>query len=626
MRAFCLRILRRNSNRRRARVLVVEPPSVPFFDAKAFLRTVPEEPGIYRMVGANEKVLYVGKAKNLRRRVSNYFQRTQASPRIALMVSQIVRVDITPTSSEAEALILESNLIKQLAPRYNILFRDDKSYPYISLTAHDFPRLAYHRGTFVKGARYFGPFPNGGAAKESIQLLQKIFRLRTCEDAVFRNRSRPCLLHQIQRCTAPCVGLIDEESYAADVRMAARFLDGRTNEVLDALSARMNEAAERLAFEEAAACRDQIRTLQAVLQRQFVDSGRDEDVDIIAALEEDGVVCINLAMVRGGRHLGDRPQFPTSAAGCDATGALVAFVEQHYREHPLPARIVVAAHKDELKILLAEVSDKPVGVVQARSADEKAWLEMATKNAQIAIRVRQQDAGRVAARLEGLREMLGLSEAPERIECFDISHTMGEATVASCVVCVDGVMKNSQYRRYNISGITGGDDFAAMRQVLERRYGKAVEGNGVLPDLILIDGGKGQVSAAFGVLADIGLERVEMVGVAKGLGRKPGLETLIFPSARAPLNLPSDAPALHLIQEIRDEAHRFAVTGHRARRAKARIGSKLDDIPGVGPARRRKLLEAFGGLDEVRAATIDDLRRVDGISRKLAEQIYSALR
>ena len=596
------------------------------FDARAFLKTVPEEPGVYRMIGADDKVLYVGKAKNLKRRVSSYFQKTLSSPRIAMMVAQIVRVDVTPTRSEAEALLLENNLIKSLAPRYNILFRDDKSYPYIELSADGFPRLAYHRGAFAKGARYFGPFPNAWAVRESIHLLQKTFQLRTCENSVFQNRSRPCLLHQIKRCTGPCVGLISEADYAKDVRLAARFLDGRTNEVIDDLSARMNAAAERLAFEEAAACRDQIRSLQAVLHRQFVDSGRDEDVDILAAAEEGGVVCINLAMVRGGRHLGDRPQFPTNAAGCSAEEALLAFVEQHYREHPMPARIVVAQGAEDVRVALAEVSEKPAGVVVPRSASEKAWMEMARGNAHTAIRARLQDAGRIGSRLEALREALDLPEAPARIECFDISHTMGEATVASCVVCVDGAMKNSEYRRYNIAGITGGDDFAAMRQVLERRYGKLVEGDGVLPDLILIDGGKGQVSAAFGVLSDIGLESVAMVGVAKGEARKPGLETLIFADGREPLNLASDAPALHLIQEIRDEAHRFAITGHRARRAKARIGSKLDDIPGVGPTRRRKLIEAFGGLDGVRAATVEDLCRVDGVSRKLAEQIYSALR
>ena len=594
------------------------------FDAKAFLRTVPEDPGVYRMIGAEERVLYVGKAKNLKRRVSSYFQRTQPSPRIAMMVAQIQRVDITPTRSEAEALLLENNLIKSLAPRYNILFRDDKSYPYIELSADEFPRLAYHRGAFAKGARYFGPFPNAWAVRESIHLLQKTFRLRTCENSVFQNRSRPCLLYQIKRCTAPCVGLIDETAYAADVTLAARFLEGRASEVIDDLTARMNVAAERLAFEEAAACRDQVRVLQAVLQRQFVDSRKDEDVDIVAAVEEGGLVCVNLAMVRGGRHLGDRPQFPSGAAGIGALDGALAFIEQHYRDQPLPARLLVNVPLAAVRTLMAEITDKPCSPLAPRFQAEKAWMEMAENNARLAILARKHDTGRAQVRLEALRESLDLPEAPARIECFDISHTMGEATVASCVVCVDGAMKHSEYRRYNITGITPGDDFAAMRQVLERRYGKVAAGEGVSPDLILIDGGKGQVSSARAVLADVGLESIAMVGVAKGEERKPGLETLIFPDGRA-LNLSTDHPALHLIQEIRDEAHRFAITGHRAKRAKTRIGSRLEDIPGVGPTRRRNLLASFGGLDGVRAATVEDLCRVGGVSRKIAEAIYNGL-
>ncbi|THF60896.1 excinuclease ABC subunit UvrC [Pseudothauera rhizosphaerae] len=600
-------------------------PPAPAFDARAFLKTVPEEPGVYRMIGAEERVLYVGKAKNLKRRVSSYFQKTLSSPRIAMMVAQVQRVDVTPTRSEAEALLLENNLIKSLAPRYNILFRDDKSYPYIELSGDEFPRLAYHRGAFAKGARYFGPFPNAWAVRESIHLLQKTFQLRTCENSVFQNRSRPCLLHQIKRCTAPCVGLIDADAYAADVRLAARFLDGRASEVIDDLSARMNAAAERLAFEEAAACRDQVRVLQAVLHRQFVDSRKDEDVDIVAAVEEQGIACVNIAMVRGGRHLGDRPQFPGNAAGCSADDALAAFIEQHYAVHPMPARLLVETPSAALREILAELSDAPCALAAPRFAAEKAWLEMAHKNAGLAIQARARDTGRAEQRLEALREALDLPDPPRRIECFDISHTMGEATVASCVVCVDGQMKNAEYRRYNIAGITGGDDFAAMRQALERRYGKVAAGEGLCPDLILIDGGRGQVSAARAILAEVGLESVAMVGVAKGEGRKPGLESLVFPDGREPLHLEPDAPALHLIQEIRDEAHRFAITGHRARRAKARIGSKLEDIPGVGPSRRRNLLATFGGLDGVRKATVEDLCRVEGISRKLAEQIYSAL-
>lgn len=595
------------------------------FDAKRFMRGVPEEPGVYRMIGAEERVLYVGKAKNLKRRVASYFQRTQSSPRIAMMVAQIERVDVTPTRSEAEALILENNLIKSLAPRYNILFRDDKSYPYICLSADRFPRIAYHRGAFSKGARYFGPFPNAWAVRESIQLLQKTFRLRTCENPVFQNRSRPCLLHQIKRCTAPCVGLIDEHAYAADVALAARFLEGRASEVIDDLTARMQAAADRLAFEEAAACRDQVRVLQAVLHRQFVESRKDEDVDVIAAIEQERLVCINIAMIRGGRHLGDRPQFPSTAAGCDATDALLAFVEQHYRDHPLPSRLLVEVALEPVSSLLAEIAETPCAVSAPRLKAEKAWMAMAVNNAGLAIQSRLRDTGRIEARLDALREALDLPETPRRIECFDISHTMGEATVASCVVCEDGAMKSGEYRRFNIGGITGGDDYAAMRQVLERRYGRVAAGEGTCPDLILIDGGRGQVGAARAILAEVGLEGVAMVGVAKGEGRKPGLESLVFPDGRRPLQLPPEHPALHLIQEIRDEAHRFAITGHRARRAKARLGSRLEDIPGIGAARRRNLLATFGGLDGVRAATVDDLCRVDGISRKLAEQIYNAL-
>ncbi|MGL1834960.1 excinuclease ABC subunit UvrC [Rhodocyclaceae bacterium SMB388] len=606
----------------------VDPTPVaasPRFDARAFLKTVPEEPGVYRMIGAEERVLYVGKAKNLKRRVSSYFQRKLPSPRIAMMVAQIERVDVTPTRSEAEALIVENNLIKSLEPRYNILFRDDKSYPYICLSGDDYPRLAYHRGAFAKGARYFGPFPNAGAVRESIHLLQKTFRLRTCENSVFQNRSRPCLLYQIKRCTAPCVGFIDAQAYAADVKLASRFLEGRASEVIDDLSARMHAAAEQLAFEEAAACRDQVRVLQAVLHRQFVDSRKDEDVDIIAAVEEGGLVCVNIAMVRGGRHLGDRPQFPSAAASCGALDGLLAFVEQHYRDHALPARMLVNLPPEPVRAVIADISDKPCPLTMPRLEAEKAWMEIALANARLAIQSRMRDTGRIEARLDALRDALDLPDKPGRIECFDISHTMGEATVASCVVCEAGAMKKAEYRRYNIGGITGGDDFAAMRQVLERRYGKVAAGEGVCPDLILIDGGKGQVSAARAILAEVGLESVTMVGVAKGEGRKPGLESLIFPDGREPLQFASDSAALHLIQEIRDEAHRFAITGHRAKRARTRVGSRLEDIPGVGGARRRNLLATFGGLDGVRAATVEDLCRVDGISRKLAEQIYSAL-
>ncbi|MDQ8021704.1 MAG: excinuclease ABC subunit UvrC [Moraxellaceae bacterium] len=596
------------------------------FDAKAFLATLTEQPGVYRMIGEGDEVLYVGKAKNLKRRVTSYFQRTPSSPRIGLMVQKVLRVDITATRSETEALILENNLIKSLRPRYNILFRDDKSYPYIALTAGDFPRVTYYRGAFEKGVRYFGPYPNSWAARETIQLLQRLFQLRTCEDSVFAHRARPCLLHQIKRCTAPCVGLISAEAYAEDIQLANLFLSGRTNDIVDALSGKMNEASERLAFEQAAMFRDQLRSVQTVLHKQYVDSGKDEDVDIVVAVEQGALVCVNLAMVRGGRHLGDRPQFPQGGEGMSAADALLAFVEQHYLEHPAPARLVVAgAELDAVRAVLDEACEKAPGVIAARFASEKAWVEMAEQNAQLAITARLRDTSRAGEQLDALQAAMGLSERPVRIECFDISHTQGEATVASCVVWEGEGMKKGEYRRFNIAGIEPGDDYAAMRQALTRRYEKVAAGDGMRPDVILIDGGKGQVGVAHEVLTELGLESICMVGVAKGEERKAGMEQLIWADGREPVRLGGDHPALHLIQIVRDEAHRFAITGMRARRAKSRIGSKLDDIPGIGPTRRKKLIETFGGLDGVRAATVDDLCRVEGINRKIAEQIYNAL-
>lgn len=598
------------------------------FDAKAFLKTVPEQPGVYRMIGAQGQVLYVGKAKNLKKRVSSYFRRNLSSPRIALMVSQIDHIDLTTTRSEAEALLLENNLIKTLSPRYNILFRDDKSYPYIAFTAHEFPRLAYHRGAFVKGARYFGPYPNIWAVRESIDLLQKTFRLRTCENGVFQNRARPCLLYQIKRCTAPCTGEIDAAGYARDVHQAIGFLEGRGNEVIADLHARMEAAAEALDFETAAQFRDRIRALQTVLHRQFVDSGKNEDVDILAAVALDGEICINLAMVRGGRHLGDRPQFPGVQGECSAEDALAAFVEQHYRTHPLPGRVLVEAPDEHLRdILLESQTGKWQGLLAApRHQSEKAWMEMARDNARNAIAQRLRESSRVAGRVQALAQLLDMDAPPRRIECFDISHTQGEAPVASCVVCIDGAMASGEYRRYNIAGVTPGDDYAAMRQALERRYGKVAEGQGVRPDLILIDGGRGQVHIARDILGELGLSDIAMVGVVKGEGRKVGLERLIFPDDREPITPGAAHPALHLFTEIRDEAHRFAITGHRARRAKARTHSRLEDIPGVGATRRRNLLAAFGGLEGVKQATEEDLRRVPGISHQLAAEIHAFFR
>ena len=598
----------------------------PAFDAKGFLATLTEDPGVYRMLDAEGGVLYVGKAKNLKRRVSSYFQKTGHSPRIALMLQQVANVETTATRSEAEALILENTLIKKLAPKYNILFRDDKSYPYIALTASEYPRLAYHRGAFDKKARYFGPFPSGLAVRESIQLIQKTFLLRTCEEAVFRNRSRPCLLHQIKRCKAPCVDFISKEDYAQDVRLAELFLRGKHGEVIENLTDKMQAAAAAMRFEEAAQWRDQIRALQSVLHRQYVSSTGDEDVDIIAAVAGADALCINLAMVRGGQHMGDRAQFPKGMSGGlngDEAEGLVAFIEQHYQLHPAPMRLLVAHDVgDSVAAVFASAGYK-VAVSLPRNEMERAWLGMAEKNAQLAIEARRLNAVRSGTRLEALREALDLADAPARIECFDISHTQGEGTVASCVVCVDGAMKNSEYRRFNITGITPGDDYAAMRQALTRRYEKVASGDAIAPDLILIDGGKGQHGVAREVFTELGLEHLQSVGVAKGEDRKPGLETLFVYGRELPLHLPMDNAGFHLIQEIRDEAHRFAIVGHRARRAKARGHSKLEDVAGVGPTRRKKLLAHFGGLQGVLAATVEDLCRVDGISRKLAQEIYN---
>jgi len=594
------------------------------FDASAFLQTVPESPGVYRMIGADETVLYVGKAKNLRRRLASYFRTRLPSPRIALMVRQIERVDISLVRSEAEALILENHLIKTLSPRYNILFRDDKSYPYIRLTGGDFPAIQTYRGALHKGERYFGPYPNGWAARESIQLVQKLFELRTCADSVFRNRSRPCLLHQIHRCTAPCVGKVSAEEYRQQVEMAARFLSGKSTEVIETLTAAMNAASERLDFEEAARLRDRLRALQSVLHQQAVDSRRDEDVDILVVIAEGGLVCVNLAMVRGGRHLGDRPLFPQQAEGAEPADVLHAFLEQHYQDRPWPDRILTNLASPELAEFVEFLAERPIAVSAGRGATDRAWLEMAEANARVAIEARARGGERARTQLQELAAALDLPEPPRRIECFDISHTMGEATVASCVVWEGEGMNPSQYRRYHIEGITPGDDYAAMRQVLTRRYERVAEGEAPRPDLVLIDGGKGQLEVAARVLDELGLE-LPLVGVAKGEARKPGLETLVFTDGRAPLQLPPSSPALHLIQIVRDEAHRFAITGHRARRAKSRTGSRLEDIPGIGPKRRKALLAAFGGLDGVKEATVEDLCRVPGIDRQLAQTLYNAL-
>ncbi|NHR05653.1 excinuclease ABC subunit UvrC [Chromobacterium haemolyticum] len=595
------------------------------FDYKAVLVSLPNLPGVYRMLDASGGVLYVGKAIDLKRRVSSYFQKNDQSPRIQLMVRQIADIETTVTRSEAEALILENNLIKALTPRYNILFRDDKSYPYLMLTGHAFPQMAYYRGDPKRPNQYFGPYPNGYAVRESIQILQKVFRLRTCEDAVFANRSRPCLLYQIKRCSGPCVDHISKEDYARDVASAVAFLQGRQSELIDGLTQRMMAAAEAMEFEQAAELRDQIQALARVQEKQFVSSNSSQqDCDVVAAVQQEGMLCVNLVMIRGGRHLGDKSFFPVSGEEGELADSLEAFLTQHYLGAPLPPAIIINGEiSDTLRQHLERQAERKLAIASNPIGERRMWLEMAEKNAALAIMQRANSKATQNQRLVQLNEVLEL-EGAGRFECFDISHTMGEATVASCVIYDKGAMQPGEYRRYNIETAKPGDDYAAMREVLSRRYGKLAAGEGKLPDAVFIDGGKGQVGVALEVFAEIGLN-LPIVGIAKGEERKPGLETLILPYLDKSLQLRQDHPALHLIQTVRDEAHRFAITGHRARRAKARTASTLEEIPGVGAKRRQQLLMRFGGLRGVAAASMDDLAQVDGISRTLAEKIYNAL-
>lgn len=595
------------------------------FDPKPILKNLPNLPGVYRMMNAEESVIYVGKAKDLKKRVSSYFNKNLPSPRTRMMVSQISKIETTVTRTEAEALLLENNLIKSIMPRYNVLFRDDKSYPYIALTGDDFPRLAFHRGAQRKGSQFFGPFPNSVAVRESIQLLQKVFKLRTCENTVFANRSRPCLQYQIERCTAPCVDYISATDYANDVNMAALFLNGKTNEVMNVLGDKMNTAAANQEYEAAVVFRDRMQALRQVQAKQFVSDFNVADADVIACAELQSQHCINLVMIRGGRHLGDKSFFPKNSQDAALTETVEAFLTQHYMAQNTPPMLVCGVEVDAkgFEDVLSEQAGRRVKIIQHAVGDKKVWLKMAQTNAELALGQRAATSANQAAKLLALREALHLADNVERIECFDISHTMGEATVGSCVVFDRGDMQNSEYRRYNITGITPGDDYAAMRDVLTRRYKKVAAGEGKRPDLVFIDGGKGQLGVAIEVMQEVGLDDILLVGIAKGEERRPGLETMIFSDTGEMLNLEKDNRGLHLLQQIRDEAHRFAITGHRAKRAKARITSSLEDIEGVGAKRRKALLTRFGGLDGVKNASMDELVQVEGISPALAEKIYA---
>ncbi len=599
----------------------------PAFDARELLATLPHRPGVYRMFDAEGGVLYVGKARDLKKRVASYFQRGALETRIALMVAQVARVETTVTRSEGEALLLENNLIKAHEPRYNILFRDDKSYPYVCLTGEPFPQLRFHRGRLDRRHRYFGPFPGAGAVREGMALLQKVFQLRTCEATVFANRSRPCMLHQIARCSAPCVGLVSEADYAADVESAVLFLQGRAGEVVAALKAQMAEAAAALAFERAAQLRDKITRLTQLQSRQFVESTTAGDVDVVAAAADQGMVAVNVVMVRGGRHVGDRSFFPRHADAAALAEVVSVFLAQHYVEQPVPPTIIVSEGGDHAalaEVLSAQAGAK-VTIIDNPGGERRVWLAMAAQNATLAIGQRLAQKATQDLRLAALQEALALPPEAQRIECFDISHTMGERAVASCVVFDRRAMQSGEYRRFNVTPAQGGDDYAAMREALSRRCARIVAGEFPAPDLLVIDGGRGQVAIAALVLAEHGLQDVRLVGIAKGPERKPGEEDIVFPERETVLNLPPDHPGLHLLQQIRDEAHRFAIQGHRARRAKARVTSSLEEIPGVGARKRQALLAQFGGLKGVRAASVDDLARVPGVSRALAEAIFAAL-
>jgi excinuclease ABC subunit C len=596
------------------------------FDHKNFLKTLTTRPGVYRMLAEDREVLYVGKAKNLRKRVSSYFTRS-LNRRIQIMVSQIGDIEITITNSEAEALILENQLIKSLKPRYNVLLRDDKSYPYIYLSDNEFPRLAFHRGARKAKGRYFGPYPGSGAVRETLHLIQKVFPVRQCEESFYRNRSRPCLQYQIKRCSAPCVGLVSREDYSQDVMHTRQFLEGKATEVIETLTEEMEQASAQLEFETAARLRDRIISLRKIQERQYV-SGEKGDLDIVAAAMEAGRACIQVFTIRQGRNLGNRSFFPRIAPDTEMEQLVAAFLTQHYLERPVPGEILVSHQPEERELLQEVLSAQKGSLVMIRQrvrGERQRWLRLALENATAALRARLADQSGMLESYQQLQDVLGLDETPQMMECYDISHTRGERTVASCVVFDQQGPARQHYRRFNIRKAAAGDDYAALQEAISRRFARIREGEARMPDLVVIDGGKGQLSRVADTLAEMGVTGVNLLGIAKGPDRKPGMERLfLYPDNQA-LILPASSPALHLLQQIRDESHRFAITGHRKQRARARQSSVLEEIAGVGPRRRRDLLRHFGGLQELISAGEEDIAAVDGISRALAKRIYQHL-
>jgi excinuclease ABC subunit C len=597
------------------------------FDSKRFLQNITGSPGVYRMLGRDGKVLYVGKARNLRKRLTSYFRKTGQTPKTRLLMSNTCSIETTVTNTENEALLLENNLIKEHKPRYNILLRDDKSYPYIYIsTQHKYPRITSKRGAKTKQGQYFGPYPSSGAVREAINLMQKVFRIRQCEDSYFNNRSRPCLQYQIKRCTAPCVGYISEEDYAKDINYVILFLQGKNQEILDDLNAAMQTASGQQDYETAAIYRDQIQNLRKIQEKQYISSGT-ADIDVIACQCRGGVCAVQVFMIRNGLNLGNRSYFPQHSAGADETDVMSAFLSQYYIGKYIPPGIVASHVPDDKALIenaLAGLADRKIRIVTNTRGVRSKWLDMAKRNASIALDRRLASRTAIENKFKSLQESFSLPEIPSRIECFDVSHTSGEAAVASCVVFDGNGPVKSDYRRFNIKGVTAGDDYAAIRQAIERRYSRLVKEDAIIPDLLLIDGGKGQLKQAEDIINELQLERLRLIGVAKGPDRKPGYEKLFVSGRTNPITLPQDSPALHLIQQIRDEAHRFAIAGHRQQRSRARNESPLEGIAGLGPKRRRTLLNAFGGLQGIARAGVDDLAAIDGISRKLARQVYDA--